>query len=198
MLLAGCATGVSNFEDADQSSFDSGAGYALFRPHWNSNGDTKADLQIKLVRIFPDGTKQPISYSMPAGATQVVTLAPGYYALNYVMAGGNGVAPRSLISFVVKTGQVSYPGDWWFQQKSAGYVNVMAPRKQNFHQHDLFAMRSEVECDPDAEQSWRSKYPRLSQVLPLVYSGPDAPVGWKTGDDAPQGQGGAGKGTCRP
>ena len=193
MLLAGCATGVSNFEDADQGSVDSQTGYALFRPHWENDGDTKADLQIKLVRFLPDGTKQPITYTMPAGATQVVMLAPGYYAMNYVMAGANGVVPRSNTTFVVKTGQVSYPGDWWFQQKSAGYVNVMAPRKQNFHQHDLFAMRSGVECDPDAEPSYRKKYPRLSQVLPLVYSGPDAALG-----GASKGSGDEGKGTCRP
>jgi len=170
MLVVGCATGPSNFED--QTVVDPHAGYVLFRPHWDNNGDTKADLQIKFVRYPFDGPREEFVYSMSAGASQVVTLAPGYYTLAYASTGRNGVAPSTNMNFVVKNGQVSYPGDWWFHQASAGTVDVLAPRKQNFHQHRMVFLHSEVERDSDAEQSYRRQYPRLSQVLPLVYTGP--------------------------
>ena len=117
------------------------------------------------MRLLSDGSKQAITYSMPAGATQLVTLAPGSHVMNYVMAGGNGIAPRSNPRFVVNAGQMSCPGDWWFGETSAGYVNVLAPRKHNVHQHDLFAILTEVECDPGAGPAYRTLYPRLSQVL---------------------------------
>ncbi|MCK9689628.1 hypothetical protein [Scleromatobacter humisilvae] len=170
MLLVGCATGVTNFDD--QASIDPHSGYVLLRPHWDDAGDTEADLQIKLVHYYSDGSKQAIVYTMPAGATQVATLEPGYYKMVYAIAGRTGVAPLWNTGFVVKTGQVSYPGDWWFHQATVGYANVLAPRKQNFHQHKLIAAHSEVERDPEAERLYQGHYPRLSQVLPLVYTGP--------------------------
>ncbi len=170
MLVVGCAAGPSSVED--QTLVDPHAGYALFRPHWDNNGDTKADVQIKLVRFPLDGPREEFVYSMSAGASQVVTLAPGYYTVVSATAGRTGIAPRTNMNFVVKTGQVSYPGDWWFHNASAGTVDVLASRKQNFHQYRLVVVHSEVERDSDAEQSYQGRYPRLSQVLPLVYTGP--------------------------
>ncbi len=170
MLVVGCATGPSNFED--QSPVDPHAGYVLFRPHWDNNGDTKAEVRIKLVRYPFDGPREEFTYSMSAGASQVVTLAPGYYTVASATVGPRGIVPRANMNFAVKTGQVSYPGDWWFQEASAGTVDVLAPRKQNFHQYRLIFARSEVERDSEAEPSYQRRYPRLSQVLSLVYTGP--------------------------
>ncbi len=75
---------------------------------------------------------------------------------------------------------------------------MLAPRKQNFHQHDLFILHSAIECDADAEPAHRRLYPRLSQALPLVYSGPGAAIGWVAPDEASQGQGGGARGVCPP